>query len=86
MEEKRMGLGLARPTSGLMDFSRLDSNSFFAAIADMAEELRQTILRTDELERAGYVDRLCMESDVVFGVWPDAEEPTGFGVYLLGTW
>jgi len=60
-----------------------DARAFFAALAEMAEELRQAILELDDHGRLRLISRAVIESDMVFGVWPDQNEPEGFGVQII---
>ena len=49
----------------------------------MAEELRQTIIPMSEAERATLLARLVDESEMIFGVWPEAESPDGVGILII---
>ncbi len=60
-----------------------DARHFFSALAEMAEELRQAIISMAETERAEFVTKLVEESDMVFGVWPEAEAEDGWGIKLI---
>ena len=57
--------------------------SFFAALASMAEELRQTILESNDLERLRLITEVVTKRDMVFGVWPDEGGDGGFGVQII---
>jgi hypothetical protein len=56
--------------------------SLLTALARMAEELRQQILRASDRERVKLVTRILDESDMVFAVWPDTREDRPFGVQI----
>ncbi len=60
-----------------------DARSFFAALADMAESLRQDLVRMPDGERSRHISRLVLESTMVFGVWPDAEQPGETGAQVI---
>lgn len=60
-----------------------DAQQFLAALASMAEELRLAIIPLDELERARLVTRLVTDHHMVFGVWPDADQPDGVGFQVI---
>ena len=49
----------------------------------MAEELRQTLIRLNDIERAKLVTEIVRNSDMTFGVWPDDDEADGFGVQII---
>ena len=67
-------------------FSPPHSDTFYAAVADMAERLRHTIIGLIAEERLGYVQRLVAESEIVFCVWPDPSSRGGFGFRLIKGW
>jgi hypothetical protein len=56
---------------------------FHNALAEMAEELRLKIIPLSDVERTELVTRLIADQDMVFGVWPDADEPNAFGVQVI---
>jgi hypothetical protein len=61
-----------------------DAPRFLTALADMAEEeLRLVIIPLSDLDRAQLMTRLVADSDMVFGVWPDVDEPERFGVQVI---
>ena len=61
-----------------------DARTFTAAVADMAEELRQAILGIcDDAERSDHTMKLVAESEMVFGVWPDPERADGVGIQII---
>jgi hypothetical protein len=60
-----------------------DARDFFSAVAEMAEELRQAIVHMTEAERSELVTKLVQESDMVVGVWPDAEAGDGVGIAVI---
>ncbi len=60
-----------------------DARTFFAALADMAEQLRLTLIPLNDIERAKLVTEIVRDSDMVFGVWADEDEPDGFGVQII---
>jgi hypothetical protein len=66
-----------------MASSPSDADSFFAALADMAEALRHSIIPLSAEERTEYVNWLAIESEIVFGVWPDPKGVGGFGFQLI---
>lgn len=59
------------------------SDTFYDALAAMAEELRHTIIALVEEERLPFVQRRVVNSEIVFGVWPDPEGTAGFGFHLI---
>ena len=60
-----------------------NAHSFFAALASMAEEFRETILQSNDLERLRLITDVVTQRDMVFGVWPDEAEEGGFGVQII---
>jgi hypothetical protein len=60
-----------------------DVLEFRAALAEMAEEVRLKIISMSEVERAELVTRLIAHRDMVFGVWPDADQAGGFGMQVI---
>jgi len=60
-----------------------DARDFLKALADMAEELRQAIVPMSEAERTPLLARLIDESEMIFGVWPEAGSPDGVGVVII---
>jgi hypothetical protein len=60
-----------------------DARNFFAALADMAEQLRLTLIPLNDIERAKLVTEIVRGRDMVFGVWPSEDEPDGFGVQII---
>ena len=60
-----------------------DADSFFAALAGMAEDLRQQIIPLSELERRALITRIVDDSDMVFAVWQDGKEANGSGALLI---
>jgi hypothetical protein len=60
-----------------------DARSFFAALAEIAEDLRQDLVEMPDQERSRHVSRLVLESTMVFGVWPDAEQPEETGAQVI---
>ncbi len=60
-----------------------DAGSFFAALADKAETLRQTLVSMNSEERSRFVPHLIVSTTMVFGVWEDEREATGFGIQII---
>ena len=60
-----------------------DTRQFFNALANMGEKLRTAIIPLTDLERTQLVTRVVREADMVFGVWPDDDQPEGFGVQVI---
>ena len=60
-----------------------DATQFLKALGDMAEDLRTGIIPLTDLERTRLVMRVVREADMVFGVWPDDDQPEGFGVQAI---
>ena len=60
-----------------------DARDFLKSLADMAEELRQAIVAMSEAERIALLARLIDESEMIFGVWPEAGSPDGVGVVII---
>jgi hypothetical protein len=58
-------------------------DAFYDALATMAEKLRRTITALVDGERFQYVQRRVADSEIVFGVWPDAQGTGGFGFHLI---
>src|SRR5215208_199424 len=59
------------------------SDTFYGAVAEMAERLRHTIIGLIDEERFKFVQRRVAESEIVFGVWPDPDVTGGFGFHLI---
>jgi hypothetical protein len=59
------------------------SDTFYAAVADMAEAVRHKIVTLVNGGRFEYVQRLVAESEIAFGVWPDPHGTGGFGFHLI---
>ena len=59
------------------------NDTFYAALAEMAEELRRTILSLANGERLEFVQQRVDNSEIVFGVWPDSGQTGGFGFHLI---
>jgi hypothetical protein len=55
----------------------------FTALFEMAEELRQTLIPLNDIERAKLVSEIVRDRDMVYGVWPDENEAYGFGVQII---
>ena len=51
----------------------LHSDTFYGALAEMAEKLRHEIVGLPNGERLPFVQRRVTESEIVFGVWPDPD-------------
>ena len=66
-----------------MPIAYKNARSFFAALASMAEELRQAFRGSDEVGRRRLLIQAMAESDMVFGVWPDENDRKGFGVQII---
>jgi hypothetical protein len=60
-----------------------DARQFLTALADMAEALRLAIIPMSNRERGQLVTRIVADNQMVFGVWPDADQPDGFGVQVI---
>jgi hypothetical protein len=61
-----------------------DADRFLAALVEMAEELRQEIRAlSSDAERSDHLMNLIAESDMVFGVWPDAGADEGVGIQII---
>jgi hypothetical protein len=60
-----------------------DARSFMTAVAEMAEELRLTLIPMSDVDRARLVTRLLTDSDMVFGVWPDPNAEGGVGIHII---
>ena len=60
-----------------------DADSFFAALAAMAEDLRQQIIPLSDLERRAIITRILDDSDMVFGVWPEGDDAAVVGVLVI---
>ena len=60
-----------------------DADSLFAALAGMAEDLRQQIIPLSDLERRALITRIVDDSDMVFGVWPNDDDEAGVGVLVI---
>ena len=58
-----------------------DADSLFAALAGMAEDLRQQIIPLSDLERRALITRIVDDSDMVFGVWPN--DDAGVGLLVI---
>jgi len=56
---------------------------FYDALAEMAERLRQRIIGLVDELRFPYVSHLAQNSAIVFGVWPDSDQPASFGFHLI---
>jgi hypothetical protein len=60
-----------------------DARSLFAALCDIAEELRLALIPLSDIERAKLVTEIVRESDMVYGVWPEENKDDGFGVQII---
>lgn len=60
-----------------------DVHSFLTAVAEMAEELRLTLIPMSDVERARRVTRLLSDNDMVFGVWPDPNADSGVSIHVI---
>ena len=61
----------------------LHSDTFYGALAEMAEKLRHEIVGLPNGERLPFVQRRVTDSEIVFGVWPDPDAAGGFGFHLI---
>ena len=66
-----------------MPIAYKNARFFFAALASMAEEFRQALLEQDDVGRRCLLTQALAQSDMVFGIWPDEEEPDGFAVQIV---
>lgn len=57
--------------------------TFYDALAEMAERLRRTIVALADEERLPHLLHRVSNSAIVFGVWPDPDQPSGFGFHLI---
>lgn len=60
-----------------------DADKFLAALVEMAEELRATLIPMYDVDRSGHAMALVDESEMVFGVWPDSQEGGGFRILVI---
>jgi len=60
-----------------------DAESFFAALAAMAEDLRLQIVPLSDFERRALVTRIVDDSDMVFGVWRNGDNAAGVGALVI---
>jgi len=56
---------------------------FYDALAEMAEELRRTIVALADEDRLPHLQHRVSNSAIVFGVWPEPDQPGGFGFHLI---
>ena len=58
-------------------------STFYDALAEMAERLHRTIVALADEERLPHLLNRVSNSAIVFGVWPDPDQPSGFGFHLI---
>jgi hypothetical protein len=60
-----------------------DAGSFFSALIEKTETLRQALVAMGGDDRSRCITRLVQDSTMVFGVWEDEREAEGFGFQII---